>query len=96
MLKKDIERRGLAGQRLEASDVARTSRKLRYPVMTLRHAWPDRTTDARIWHAVRRAACDGLAALANRTGRPTELYASDGTLLEQRLPLNQTNERSRH
>lgn len=85
MKKSEIENRGLSGLPLTAADVATTCRDPRYPVMTMRHVWRE-DCDARIWHAVRRAAVDGLITLADRTGRPAELYAAEGHVLEQRLP----------
>ena len=80
MTKREIENRALAGLPLYGSDIARVRRDAR--VITLRHVWGERV-DGRALDGVRRAYRTLARALARRTGRSVEVYASQGFMLDQ-------------
>lgn len=80
MTKREIENCGIAGTRLDGSDVASLSRDMR--VMTLRHRWPE-GTDGRVLSVVRSAFMRGAKEIAKTTGKSVEVYAKEGFMLEQ-------------
>jgi len=81
--KAQIENWAVSGMPLSGEDVAVVSRDKR--TIKLRHAWPD-DTDARIWSGVRQAFMALAGQVANKTGRPVEVYTKDGVMLEQVSP----------
>jgi hypothetical protein len=76
--KSDIESAGLSGLPVAFAAVARVSRNGR--VVTLRHVWSD-GVDARIWSAVRNAFGRGAQDIANRIGKPVEVYSMHGNVI---------------
>ena len=78
-----IENAAISGLPLSGDAVASLSRDRR--VMRLRHVWPD-DTDARTWHGVRQAFLNWAQEVANETGKPVEVYAKEGFMLDQVQP----------
>lgn len=63
--------------------MATEARSGRY--VTLRHAWPD-NVDGRVWAAVKRAAMRRAYGLADESGRPVEVYAKQGYVVDVAHP----------